>query len=200
MSFINFFKRLLNKNSHPAHLPYTPTPPFQQSATSAQNQFSNSSDTSYTETEINIHTISGTNIGFGSQKIVQVDDRGQAKDLTQSQSHILGTGRIVNKIEEVSGVCPFCRAEALKFFEANLITIEEVQIKSLYDIKSASHCDICGTNTCSRHSRPIVIPNGLVQYFCVNCQKQLKKQLLRQKIKSLLLSPFMEDQNPNDIK
>ena len=200
MSFKNFFKRLLNRQGHPTHLPYIPTPPSQQPNASHQNQFSNNPGTSYTETEINIHTISGTNIGFGTQKIVQVDDRGQAKDLTQSQSHILGTGRIVNKIDDVSGVCPFCQAEALKFFEANLITIEEVQIKSLYDIKSASHCDICGTNTCSRHSRPIVMSNGLAQYFCVNCQKQLKKQLLRQKIKSLLLSPFMEDQNPNDIK
>ena len=29
MSFINFFKRLLNRQGHPAHLPYIPTPPSQ---------------------------------------------------------------------------------------------------------------------------------------------------------------------------
>lgn len=200
MSFINFFKRLLNKNSHPAHLPYIPTPPSQQQSASQQNHFSGNTDASYTETEINIHTISGTNIGFGTQKTVQVDDRGQARDISQSQSHIVGTGRIVNKVEDIAGICPFCHAEASKAFEANLITIQEIQIKSLYDIKSASRCDICGTNTCSRHSRPIMMPNSIIQYFCVNCQKQLKKQLIKQKIKTFLLSPFLEEEKPKDIK
>ena len=198
MSFKNFFKRLLGTKAHPAHLPYIPTPPSYQPDASSPNRFSNdaNSDLSYTEAEANIHTIAGTNIGFGSKKIVQVDSRGQAKDLSQTQSHIIGSGKLVSKIEDIAGVCRYCQAEAIHAFEANLISLEQTQIRSLYDIQSVSRCEICGVNTCCRHTRPVQMPNGLIQQLCIDCQKQLKRQMLRQKIVAFLLSPFME--NPNE--
>jgi len=200
MSFKNFFKRLLNTKTHPAHLPYTPTPPSHQQNTSSPNQFSSSNtntDLSFTEAEADLHSIAGTSIGFGTQKIVQVDGRGQAKDLSRTQSHILGSNKIVSKIEDVGGICGYCQAEAAEDFEANLISLEEAQAKSLYDLSSASRCDNCGTNTCCRHCRPIQLPDGLVQLLCVECQKQLKGQIIRRKIAGFLLSPFMEAENSN---
>lgn len=198
MNFKDFFKRLLGTKAHPAHLPYIPTPPSHQLDASSPNQFPHNSintDLSYTEAESNMHTIAGTNIGFGTQKMVQVDSRGQAKDFSQTQSHIIGTGKLVSKIEDITGVCRYCQAEATQAFEANLITLEQAQIESLYDTLSASRCDICGTNTCCRHCRPILMPDGLTQLLCVDCQKQLKGQIIKQKIVFFLLSPFMEDRN-----
>ena len=200
MSFKTFFKRLLGTKAHPAHLPYIPTPPSQQPNTS-QNQFPHNSantDISYTESEANIHSIAGTNIGFGTQKLVQVDSRGQAKDFSQTQSHIVGSGKLVSKIEDIAGVCRYCQTEATVALEANLITIEQAQIKSLYDIQSASRCDICGINTCTRHCRPIQMPDGSTRQLCVDCQKEFKGQILKQKIIGLLLSPFIETENPNE--
>lgn len=200
MSFKDFFKRLLGTKAHPGHLPYIPTAPQQPDASSPNQSPHNSvnTDLSYTETEANMHTIAGTNIGFGTQKMVQVDSRGQAKDFSQSQSHIVGSGKLVSKIEDIAGVCKYCQAEAIQAFEANLISLEEAQIKSLYDTLSASRCDICGTNTCCRHCRPIPMPDGLTQLLCVDCQKQFKGQILKQKIVGFLLSPFMETENPNE--
>jgi hypothetical protein len=201
MSFINFFKRLLGTKAHPAHLPYIPTPPSHRPDASPPNQLPynpGNTETSYTETEVNIHTIAGTNIGFGTQKVVQVDDRGQAKDFSQTQSHIVGSGKVVSKIEDIAGVCRYCQAEAAQAFEVNLISLEEAQIKSLYDTQSASRCDICGTNTCCRHCRPIQMPDGLTQLLCIDCQKQIKGQLLKKRIAGFLLAPFMENENPNE--
>ncbi len=201
MSFKNFFKRVLGTKAHPAHLPYTPTPPSHQPNALPPNQFPGSpanTDISYMEAEANMHGIAGTNITFGTQKLVQVDSRGQAKDLSQTQSHIVGSGKIVSKIEDLVGVCPFCQAESKKAFEDNLITLEEAQVKSLYDVSSASRCDNCGTDTCCRHTRPIQMPDGLVQLLCVDCQKKRKWKTLRNGVFSFLLSPFKEDENPSE--
>ncbi len=190
MNFKNFFKNLINIKTHPAHLPYVPSPPSHQ-ADSSQNPIPN--DTSYTEEETSIHTIAGTGIGFGKRKFIQVDNQGQAKDLSQSQSHIIGTGRIVNKVEDIAGICPFCQLEAKEAFDKGLLSFQEAQSRALYDTQSDSQCDICGTNTCSVHCRPIQMPNDIVQQLCVACQKHLKKQLLKQKIIGFLLSPFIEE-------
>ncbi len=197
MSFKDFFKRFLNTKAHPGHLPYNPTPPSHQPDAASSHQFHNNDNTdlSFTEAEANIHTIAGTNIGFGTNKIVQVDSRGQTKDISQTQSHIVGSGKLVSKIEDLSGICRYCQVEAIQAFEENLISLEQAQIKSLYDTLSASRCDICGENTCSRHTRPIQMPDGLIQQLCVDCQKQLKGQILKRKIVGFLLSPFMEDRN-----
>lgn len=195
MNFKDFFKRLLGTKAHPAHLPYIPTPPSHQPDASSLNQSPHNSintDLSYTEAESNMHTIAGTNIGFGTQKMVQVDSRGQAKDFSLTQSHILGSGKLVTNIElrevagqalpGVAGVCRYCQAEAAQAFEANLISIQDAQIKSLYDTSSATRCEICDINTCSRHCRPFPFPDGQTQMVCMDCQQQIQKQLRRQRI------------------
>lgn len=198
MDFTNFFKRLLNTKAHPAHLPYIPTPPSHQ-PDSSSNQFSNNANTdaSYVEAESDIQSIAGTSIGFGFQKVIQVDSRGQAKSLSQAQSHIVGSGKLVSNIEDIAGVCRYCQAEATQAFEANLISLEQAQAQALYDVLSASRCDACGTNTCCRHCRPFQMPDGSIMQLCVDCQKQLKGKIIRKKIVTFLLTPFMEDENTN---
>ena len=190
MPFKDFLKRFLSRKAHPAHLPYVPTPPTQQSSASA-NQPSN--DASYTEEEATIHNIAGSSLNFGIRKIVQVDECGRAKDLTLTQSHIAGTGKLINKAEELAGICKYCQTEAIEAIEANLISLEQAEIRSMYDTSSASRCDICGTDTCCLHTRPVQMPNGSNQLLCVDCQKKLKGQILKQRIFGFLLSPFMED-------
>ena len=200
MAFKDFLKKMLTKKAHPAHLPYVPTPPSNQYNMPFNQSPHNYSDDdlSYTESQINIHTVSGTNIGFGTQKIIQVDSRGQAKDFSQTQSHIVGSGRLISKAEDIAGVCQFCQIEAEEALEKNLITIEAAQIKSFYDNLSASQCNICGTNTCSRHCRPILLPDGLTQYLCITCQKKLRGKIIKQRIIGLLLSPFIDDKNQEE--
>jgi hypothetical protein len=199
VSFTNFFKRLFSKTQHPGHLPYVPAPPpHQPDASSSQLPYdSANTDASFIEAESDMHGIAGTSIGFGLQEITQVDSQGQTKRCSQAHSHILGNGKLVGKIEDIAGVCCYCQAEATQAFEANLISLEEAQAKSLYDVLSASRCDACGTSTCCRHTRPIPMPDGSIMQLCVVCQKQLKGQIIKQKIVTFLLSPFMEDENTN---
>jgi len=200
MSLKTLLQKLLSHKTPPAHLPYIPKP---------SNQSAHfGTDASYTETETDIHSIAGTSIAFGTQKTVQVDEKDQARHFLQTQSQILGSGKLVTNIEPrevegqvlpgVAGTCRFCQAEATQALEANLISIQEAQIKSLYDTSSAARCDICGINTCSRHCRPFPMPDGLTQLLCVDCQKQLKGQILKQKIVGFLLSPFLEPENPEE--
>lgn len=200
MSFTNFFKRLLGTKAHPAHLPYIPTPPAHQ-PNASPNQFPGNPadiDHSFTEAEADVNSIAGFTITFGHQKLITVDSRGQAKDFSQSLGHIVGSNKLVRNIEDIEGVCGYCQAEANKAFEENRISIEQAQAKCLYDIQSASRCEICGVNTCCKHTRPIQLPDGLIQQLCVDCQKQLKGQILKQKVVGFLLSPFMETENPNE--
>ncbi len=201
MSFKDFFKRLLSTKAHPAHLPYILTPPPHQPDTSSSpNQLPHNAantDFSYTESEVSIHTIAGTNIGFGTQKIVQVDSVGQAKDISQTQSHLIGSGKLVSKVEDVAGVCKLCQAIAMEQLQAGQISVQQAQLLSLYDKSSAAICDVCGIQGCVRHIRPLLTENGVLA-MCETCQRQLKKQLRKQKIVGLLLSPFMETKNPNE--
>ena len=197
MSFTNFFRRLLGTKAHPAHLPYIPTPPT-HSPDAPPNQSSNNvnTDIAYTELESNINSISGTSIGFGTQKIIQVDSSGQAKDISQTQSHIVGSGKIVNKIEDIVGVCKFCQAIAMEQLEAGQISLQQAQLFSIYDKSSAAICNVCGIQGCVRHIRPILTEDGALA-MCEACQKQFKKQLRKRKIIGFLLSPFVETENPN---
>ena len=205
MNIKTILKKLLGRETPPAHLPYIATPPANQPH---QQHNNTNTDISYTETETDIHRIAGTSIAFGNQKIVQVDENNQARHLSQTQSHIVGSGKLVSSIEPkevagqilpgITGICRYCQAETTQAYEANLISVQEAQIKSLYDTSSASQCDICGTNTCCRHCRPIQMPDGSTQALCVDCQKQLKWQIFKHKMSSFLLSPFMENENPTE--
>ena len=203
MSIRTLLQKLLSHKPPPAHLPYIPAPSNQ----SARNT-TLGTDASYAETETDIHSIAGTSIAFGTQKTVQVDENDQAHHLLQTQSHILGSGKLVTNIEPrkvdgqtlpgVAGVCRYCQAEAAQAVEANLISIQEAQIKSLYDTSSAARCEICGINTCSRHCRPFPIPDGQAQMVCMDCQQEIQKQLRRQRVIGFLLSPFLESENPEE--
>lgn len=198
MSFKDFLKRRANTKAHPGHLPYNPTPSSHQPDAPLPNQFHGNPadiDHSFTEAEADVNSIAGFTITFGHQKLITVDSRGQAKDFSQSLGHIVGSNKLVRNIEDIEGVCGYCQAEANKAFEENRISIEQAQAKCLYDIQSASRCEICGVNTCCKHTRPIQLSDGLIQQLCVDCQKQLKGQILKQKIVAFLLSPFMEDKN-----
>lgn len=187
MSIKTLFQKLLSRKTPTAHLPYIPTPSNQ----SAHNT-TFATDASYTETETDIHSIAGTSIAFGTQTTGQVDENDQARHLLQTQSQILGSEKLVTNIEPkevagqvlpgVAGVCRYCQAEAAQAFEANLISIQDAQIKSLYDTSSAARCEICGINTCSRHCRPFPISDGQTQMVCMDCQQQIQKQLRRQRI------------------
>jgi len=201
MNFTNPFRRKANTKAHPAHLPYNSTPPTQQPDASSPNQFSGNptdADLSFTEAEADLNSIAGFTITFGHQKLITVDSRGQTKDLSQSQGHIVGSGKLVRNVEDIEGVCGYCEAEAKKAFEANLISIEQAQAKSLYDTSSASRCESCGISTCCKHTHPIQMSDDSTQQLCVDCQKSLKGKMLTQKIVGFLLSPFMEDENPSE--
>jgi len=199
MSFKTILQKLLSRKMPPAHLPYIPTPPLHQPhASTSPNQFPHdgaSIDNSYVETETEIHTIAGTDIGFGTQKIVQVDSGGQAKDISQTQSHIVGSGKIVNKVEDIAGVCKFCQAIAMEQLQAGQISPQQAQLLSLYDKNSAAICNVCGIQGCVRHIISIPTEDGILA-MCEACRLQLKKQLRKRKIIGFLLSPFVETENP----
>lgn len=199
MNIKTILQKLLSRKMPPAHLPYILTPPVQQPhASMSPNQFHNngiSEDNSYVETEADIHTIAGTDIGFGHQKVILVDSSGQAKDISQTQSHIIGSGKIVSKVEEITGVCELCQAIAMEQFHTGQISIQQAQLLSLYDKSSARICNNCGTQGCARHIRAVMTENGVLS-MCGTCQQELKKQLRKRKIIDFLLSPFVETENP----
>ncbi len=200
MNIKTILQKLLSRKMPPSHLPHIPTPPAHQPhASTSPNQFLNgvSIDNSYVETETDIHTIAGTSIGFGTKKIVQVDSSGQAKDISQTQSHIVGSGKIVNKVEDIVGVCKFCQVIAMEQLQAGQISIQQAQLLSLYDKNSAAICNVCGIQGCVRHIRPILTEDGVLA-MCEICQRQLKKQLRKRKIIGFLISPFIETKNPNE--
>lgn len=199
MSFKTILQKLLSRKMPPAHLPHIPTPPAQPHASMSPNQFPYngvSTDNSYVETETDIHTIAGTDIGFGTQKIIQVDSSGQAKDISQTQSHIVGSGKLVNKVEDIAGVCKFCQAIAMEQLQAGQISLQQAQLLSLYDKNSAAICNVCGIQGCVRHIISIPTEDGILA-MCEACRLQLKKQLRKRKIIGFLLSPFVETENPN---
>lgn len=98
MSIKTLFQKLLSRKTPPVHLPYIPTPSNQNAHNTTFG-----TDASYTETDI--HSIAGTSIAFGTQTTVQVDENDQARHLLQTQSQILGSGKLVTNIEskEVAG-------------------------------------------------------------------------------------------------
>lgn len=201
MNIKTILQKLLSRKMPPAHLPHIPTPPAHQpDASTSPNQFPHngaSTDNSYIETETDIHTIAGTDIGFGTQKIIQVDSSGQAKDISQTQSHIIGSGKLVSKVEDIAGVCKLCQAIAMEQLQAGQISVQQAQLFSMYDKSSAAICNVCGIQGCVRHIRPILTEDGVLA-MCEICQRQLKKQLRKRKIIGFLISPFMETENPNE--
>ena len=145
----------------------------------------------YSETEAEVEQIQGISVNFGTEKIVHIDDNGHAKELTRKPNYIIGSGKRISSIDEIGGICPFCQEIAFKAYRENLINVQEAQLRSLFDVNSAARCDICGITACTIHCRPIQSPEGIFT-ICPVCRKQLKKQEVKRKIFSFLLSPIIK--------
>ena len=194
MNIKETLERWLGRKAPQAHQPYDPTPPGPNAGASGSSnmQFHHTNaDAAYTETETDIQNITGTGISFGTQKVVQVGNNGQANCLSQAQSHILGSGKLISKLEDVAGVCNFCKLIAAQQLQAGQISIAQAQLMSLYDRGSAAICNICGIQGCIRHINPKYTASGIIT-ICIACQKQLKKQERKRKLINFLLSPFVE--------
>jgi hypothetical protein len=178
-------KRIFAKEPHPAHLPYQPAPPEEAKKVSED-------ETSYTETEIVTDAIDGTDLEFGVINTVEVKGS-DAKDSQKTINRTLGNGRRVNKIDDVYGECPFCKAEAKKMLKKGRVTEMEAQAKALYHGESASECEKCGAMTCQKHTRPVKMPDDEITQLCKKCQKKHKRKLFFKNILHFITSPFMED-------
>lgn len=173
---------------HPVHEPYNPQP--------GQHIHNPASDVdgNYSETEADIQPLHGTSIAFGTQKTIQVDGHGRPRGLCQNPSYILGSGRRVSSMEDVGGICRFCQIQAAQAFQEGTLTVEQAQLRSLFDIYSGFQCDICGVYTCSVHCRPMHLPEGILD-VCSACREEIKRQEKRRKIISMFLSPFTKSEN-----
>jgi hypothetical protein len=176
-------ERFVTRKTHRPDQPYIPQP----GQTMPNPAFDLDGD--YSETEVDMQRLHGTSIAFGTQKTIQVDDRGRAKGLTQKPSYIVGTGRRISDIEDVGGICRFCQAQAAQALQEGKLTLEEAQLQSLFDLRSGFQCDICGTYTCSVHCRPMQTPQGTFD-ACAACRQEIKRQDKRNRIIGFLLSPF----------
>jgi len=183
MSIKNVLKRVFSNGTVSPHQPYIPTPPTND------REFQQYSDAGYTETEAELNTIAGLGITFGKQKTVQVDNNGNARDISQNQSYIIGTNKRISDIEDIGGICCFCQEQAMEIYRAGLISLQQAQLKSLFDKNSAMQCDICGTYTCPTHTRPTQTPQGILA-ICLRCSEAIRRQQRRKKIVAFLLSPF----------
>lgn len=180
-------QRLLLRRVHPPQAPYNPGPD--------QNPGNPAFDLNgnFAETEIDIQNLHGTNLAFGNQRTVHIDDSGQARELKRKPSYVVGTGRRISNIEDIGGVCRFCQAQAMLAYQEGRLTLEQAQLESLFDIYSGFQCDLCGCYTCSIHCRPMVTPEGSFDVCCA-CREAIKKQEKRKKIIGLLLSPFTKSE------
>ena len=188
MSIKSILSKLFNRNVHPGHQPYIPSPTQQPPRL---NQSRQNQTCEYIEVESDLHSIAGTTIAFGTKKLVQVND-GVASEQSQTQSHIIGSGKIISKAEDLGGVCRFCQAEAVEQYNAGQISLEQLELSSFYDKTSATTCHSCGFQGCLRHIRPLEIQGGIIT-ICILCQDKLARQMRKQRVVNFLLAPFTED-------
>lgn len=185
------FERFTMRKAHRSDLPYIPHPG--QTLSSPTFDF----DSDYTETETDVQPLYGTSIIFGTQESTHIDEHGRPKTIKRNPSYIIGTKKRVSNIENIDGVCEFCEMKASQDYSDGKITLQQAQLNSLYDVKSARQCDICGIYTCSRHCRQIRTPEGLSS-ICTSCQDDINRQQKKAKIIGFLLSPFMKTQNSEE--
>lgn len=190
MNFKTLFRKILNKKLHPAHKPHIPQP-------SSSNQPVNYCDSvfdqngNYAEAEAEIQNIHGTSIAFGIQRSIQIDDQGRPKALTQNPAFVIGTGKVVSQMKQIGGACNFCQILAMQAYEDGDISLEQAQLKALFDVNSARQCDLCGVVTCSIHCRPTETPEGVLM-ICAGCHDEIKRKQRRKAIISFILSPILE--------
>jgi len=195
MGFKETFERMISRWIHRPGMPYTPVPPAAQHHTPrTPHQIPgnpSSPNGAYTEMQADLHPIDGSTIQFGTETFILANPNGQNQDLTRSHNHVLSSGKLVSKIEDVAGVCKICQIIAMQQFQAGELTLEAAQVASLYDVGSAAICNVCGIQGCIRHIRPVETESGIIS-MCVPCQKEFKKQVLRQRVMQLLLGPISE--------
>ncbi len=190
MNLKNVLTRLFGRRAHAPHLPYIPTPPQSNNASnrSIPGHAAGPQGT-YTEIQSTIQTIAGSNITLGSENIILVDANGQAREISKQCSHVLSTGKLVTRIEEIGGICPFCQSSAMQRYQAGELTLEAAQLACLYDVASAATCQACGVHACTRHIRPVDTDQGILS-LCQECHKALKKQLRKKSLVRALLAPI----------
>ena len=144
--------------------------------------------------QADLHPIDGSTIKFGTETFIVANPNGQNQDMSRSHNHVLSSGKLVSKIEDVAGICRICQVTAMEQLQAGELTLEAAQLASLYDVASAAICNVCGLSGCIRHIRPIETEAGIVS-MCVPCQKEMKKQLRRQKLIQFFLAPISETED-----
>lgn len=188
----NIFRKLFNRRIPPG-APYIPAPPTHSPFTDSPQ----ADDGSYCEAEADVHQISNMpGLAFGSKTITQIFEN-DTKNISQKHSYVVGSGKMVNEISDIGGVCIVCQTQAIKQFQDGLITRQAAQLLSLYDNSSAATCNLCGLAGCSRHIRPTLLPDEQMYPICVNCQKELRRQTRNAriiKILGFLVTPFIEDE------
>jgi len=180
---------ILGKN-HPGHLPHIPQP-----GQALPDPLAGIS-TDFSEAKVHLRQIGNTSITFGTIEGISVDDEGNCKEIVQEPSYRIGSGYIVSDITQIAGICSICELASLEMYQAGLITLQEANLRAMYDHHSAAQCDICGQHFCSAHCRPIRIENEVTN-LCVLCLKTMQKKERRRRILSWLFAPLTESMPHN---
>lgn len=195
----NFFEDFIQQSPRNADQPYIPQPPEV-----GVNSDPNKNINFYQETDTDIENIAGTSINFGPTEKLVVDEKGNASRISQKQGHILGSGILVTNLNPiikdgidlpgVGGACSFCKQEAFLLLQANLISIEEAERRSLFDTNSAAQCGACGRrDLCIRHCRPFEKADGIQVSLCPDCAKAAQREKWVATALNLLLSPVVDE-------
>lgn len=177
--------RFVMGKNHPSHMPHIPQP-----GQTLPDPLAGLSD-DFSETKINIQHIGDTGIAFGRVEGIRLDDEGNGQEIIKQLSHRIGTGSLVSDIAQVAGICSICELVSLDKYQAGLITLQEANLRAMYDHQSAAECDICGRHFCSAHCRPVKINDDVLR-LCVVCLKTAQKKQRHQKFLSWLLAPLTE--------
>lgn len=196
MNFKALFRKILSKKLHPANKPHVPQPPSSNKPANYCNAIFDP-DSNYEESEEEVQKIHGTSIEFGNQKTIQVDSSGHPRAVTQNKSYIIGSGKLVQNINEIGGVCNYCQLLAMHAYEKGEISLEQAQLRSLFDTQSARQCELCGAQACSLHCRPTETPDGILM-ICAGCNEQIMRKQKRKSIISFLMSPLLEESTEED--
>jgi hypothetical protein len=182
---LGVLERLFIRRAQRPDLPYMPHP----NQTTWSPPAPGPSDQRETETEL--HQILGLTIPFGTQKTIQVTESGDKNyDTSFTPHYVVGTHRMISRIEDVGGICTYCHLQAMEAYRKGLITLEQQQVQSLFDVDSSVRCDDCGKFYCVTHCLRVEVPERTTM-LCVDCAKQFQRKLRRRRIVSFLLEPFI---------
>jgi len=193
----NFLRDLFDSSPFQADQPYSPAPPHEQDIEN------NLPTGNYSEKNLEIEIVSGTNIAFGKTDEIAIDENNNVQHINKKQAHILGTGRLITRLEPsvkdgiplpgVGGICGNCQNEALVMLQMGLISIQEAERRSLFDTDSGAQCQACGRkDLCIRHCRPFADINGQAINLCPECAQAAKREKLFKTSVAILISPIVD--------